>query len=367
MIFTMCKEQLKLKDSDRKEIAQIIKRGGEGRLISRAIVLKMKDKNYTNIEAAEMAEVTPRTVINICQYYINGGLETALIDDPRPGPTPKFDDRVKAQIVALVCSDPPDGLDRWTIDLLTEKSIESGIVKSISKEKVRLILREHDLKPWQYQMWCVPELTEEYISRMENILDLYEKDYNGKEPIICLDEKPVSLFGDKKERIPFSEGKPTRIDYEYTRNGSVNVYCAVEPLSGVYFNKVTEKKKKNDFAEFLKEIYENYKYSFQIHLVMDNYGTHFENSLIERYGVKEGKKIWDKFEIHYTPTHASWLNQAEIAIGMYSRQCLGKTRIDNIKILKKKTDSWNRIINEKSVCIKWKFTSKDAQKKFSYR
>ncbi len=108
----MCNKEFKLKDSDRERIAQIIKKGGEGRIISRAIVLKMKDKNYTNIEAAEMAEVTPRTVINICQYYLNAGLNSALEDDPRPGLVPKFDDRVKTQIVALVCSNPPEGFDR---------------------------------------------------------------------------------------------------------------------------------------------------------------------------------------------------------------------------------------------------------------
>ena len=362
----MCNKEFKLSNLDRDKVAQIIKKGGEGRIISRALVLKMKDKNYSNIEAAEMAEVTPRTVINICQYYTNSGLDSALNDDPRPGKAPKFDDRVKAKIVALVCSDPPEGFDRWTIELLTEKSIKDGIVDSISKEKVRLILREHDLKPWQYQMWCVPELTDKYIQRMEDILDLYEKDYNGKEPVICLDEKPVALFGDKRSLIPFSQGKGNRVDYEYSRNGSVNVFCAIEPLKGRYFNHVTEKKKKIDFANFLKTIYDEYKYSTQIHLVMDNYCTHFESSLLETFGEKEGRKIWRKFNIHYTPTHASWLNQAEIAIGMYSRQCLGKTRIDCIDLLKKKTSSWNRIMNEKMTQIKWKFTTSDAKEKFNY-
>lgn len=363
----MSTKYFKLSDTDRDKIAQIIKKGGEGRIISRAIVLKMKDKNYSNIEAADMGEVTPRTVINICHYYESGGLSSALNDEARPGPAPKFDDRIKAKIIALVCSDPPEGFDRWTIELLAEKSIETRIVSSISKEKIRIILKEHDLKPWQYQMWCVPELTQEYIQRMEDILNLYERPYNGKEPVICLDEKPVSLFGDKREMIPFSEGKANRVDYQYSRNGSVNVYCAVEPLKGVYYNEVTETKKKPDFAAFLKTIYENYKYSNKIHLVMDNYCTHFKNSLVEHFGKKTGEKIWSKFEIHYTPTHASWLNQAEIAIGMYSRQCLGKTRIDNIKELKKKTCSWNRVVNEKSIEIRWQFTAIDAKEKFKYK
>lgn len=362
----MCFKEFKLSDEDREIVSNIVKKATEGRKVTRALILKLKDKNYTNIEAADIAEVTPRTVINVLNYYESAGLNSALNDDPRPGQPVKFDDRIKAKVVATVCSNPPEGFDRWTLDLLKEEVEKKNIVNEISRDTIRLILREHDLKPWQYQMWCVPDLTDEYISRMEDILNLYELDYNGKEPVICLDEKPVALFGDKRELIPFSSGKPTRVDYEYSRNGSANVFCAVEPLKGTYYNKVTEKKKKDDFAEFLKEIYDNYKHAKRIHLVMDNYSTHFENSLIQKYGENEGSKIWKKFEIHYTPVHASWLNQAEISIGMYSRQCLGKTRINDIEFLRKKTASWNRIINEKQTQIKWSFTSSDAKEKFKY-
>lgn len=362
----MCFSNFKLTNRDRDTVSSIVKKATEGKRVTRSLVLKLKDKNYSNIEAADIAEITPRTVINILHYYTHGGLESALNDDPRPGQPVKFDDRVKTQVVAIVCSTPPEGFDRWTLDLLKDKVEKDRIVEEISRDSIRLILREHDLKPWQYQMWCVPKLTEEYVERMENILDLYEKEYNGKEPVVCLDEKPVALFGDKREMIPFSKGKSNRIDYEYSRNGSVNVFCAVEPLKGKHFNEVTKYKKKEDFADFLKMIYDEYKYSRKIHLVMDNYSTHFRSSLTKRFGEKEGNKIWDKFETYYTPPHASWLNQGEIAIGMYSRQCLGNTRVDDIKILKKKTRAWNRIANEKSLTIKWKFTTTDAQEKFGY-
>ena len=363
----MCFKSFKLSGSDRKKVSLIVKKATEGRKVTRALVLKLKDKNYTNIEAADIAEVTPRTVINILHYYIEGGLDSALNDDPRPGQPAKFDDRIKSQVVAMVCSDPPSGFDRWTLDLLKQKVEEKSIVDKISRDSIRLILREHDLKPWQYQMWCVAKLDDEYIKRMEDILNIYEKPYNGKEPVICVDEKPVTLRGNKRESIPFSKGEPTRQDYEYTKNGVVNVYCAVEPLAGKYYNEVTEKKKKKDFAGFLKKIYDQYKYCSKIHLVMDNYGTHFKTCLVEAFGRKESEKIWNKFQVYYTPTHASWLNQAEIAIGMYSRQCLGKTRIDNIKELTKKTKAWNRIANEKSITIQWKFTTNKAREKFEYK
>lgn len=362
----MCFDNFKLKSQDREVVSSIVKKATEGRKVTRALILKLKDKNYTNIEAADIAEVTPRTVVNVLHYYKNGGLKSALNDDPHPGRPIKFDDKIKAKIVAVVCSDPPEGFDRWTLDLLKEEVEKNKIASNISRDSIRLILREHDLKPWQYQMWCVPHLDEKYIERMEKILDIYERDYDRRYPVVCLDEKPVALFGEKRERLPFSPGKPTRFDYEYSRNGSVNVFCAVEPLRGKYFNQVTTYKKKGDFSKFLKIIYDKYKSSSKICLIMDNYSTHFKSSLTETFGENQGGKIWDKFDVYYTPTHASWLNQAEIAIGMYSRQCLGKTRISEVDFLEKKTNSWNRIMNEKNILIKWKFTKKDAQEKFNY-
>ena len=340
------RKYLRLTQEDDEKIEKVIKKG-EGRIVSRAVVLNMKSHNFTNIEASVIAKVTPRTVINICNNYEKKGLDSALYDDPRPGKPPKFDDRIKSKVVAKVCSKCPDGFDRWTLELLKEKVEEDNIVKSISKESLRIILREHDLKPWQYKMWCVPKLDEEYIKRMNAILDLYEKEYDKESPVVCLDEKPVNLRGDKREGLPFSKGKPNRYDYEYIKNGSVNVFCGVEPLQGVYFNQVTKKKKKKDFAFFLKSIYDFYKDAKRINLVMDNYSTHFETGLKEMLGESEGGKIWNKFNVYYTPVHGSWLNQAETAIGMYSRQCLGKTRIEDIKTLKRKTEFWNQVINRK--------------------
>ena len=332
--------------------------------MTRALVLKMKDYGYTNIEAAEIVEITPRTVVNICMHYLNGGLESALNDDPRVGRPTEIDDGMKAQIIAIVCSNPPEGFDRWTLELL-QNHVEENLEMNISDESIRLILHEHDLKPWRYKMWCVPKIDGEYVKRMNKILDLYSKPYSKEYPVVCIDEKPVILFGNKRESLAFSPGKPNRQDYEYSRNGSANVFCGVEPLVGKYFNEVTEYKKKEDFSEFIRGIYNEYKGADRIHLVLDNYATHFKSCVIKYFGEKEGDRIWSKFEVYYTPTHASWLNQAEIVIGMYTRQCLGNTRIDCIEVLKKKTKSWNRIANEKNVTIKWKFNKVDAKEKFN--
>ena len=356
-----------LKKDDLNDVSMKIKRGELGTRTYRAITLKMKHQNYSNMEIADLLDITPRTVINICNYYQKSGLESALKDDPRPGQPIVFDDRIKSKIVALVCSNPPEAFDRWTLDIIQQKVIDNKIVPSISKEKIRIILQEHDLKPWQYDMWCIPELDEEYIKRMENILDIYEARPSKSYPVICIDEKSVQKLDNKREEISLKEGSLRKIDHEYVRKGTANVFIAVEPKKGIFHARVTESRKGDEFAKYLAQIERKYSSAKKIHLIMDNVNTHFKKSLTTFYGEKEGSRIWNRFSIHYTPVHASWLNQAEIAIGMYSRQCLGMRRISELKDLRGKTKRWVEAINSKGVTIKWKFTKKKAREKFKYK
>lgn len=355
-----------IRDGDQISVYEIIKKGTSAREISRAHVLNLRNKGYTIIEVADILDMTARTVINITNNYEDGGLEKALKDDPRPGQPIKFDDRVKTRIIALVCSDPPEGFDRWTLELIKEKSEDAGIVDQISKETIRVILQEYDLKPWQQKMWCIPHLDEEYIQRMEDILDIYEKEYDEKNPVICIDEKSIVLHEDKRAPIKSNPGQVKKVDYEYGRNGTANVFCAIEPLKGSYKLQITERKTLNDFAKFLSSIERQYQSAEKIILIMDNYVTHFQKSLIGFYGEEKGTAIWNRFEVYYTPKHASWLNQAEIAIGMYNRQCLGNTRVPDIDVLSKRTKAWEKIIRRKKVVIKWKFTKDNAREKFKY-
>ena len=152
-----------LKSKDREEILQIIKSSDDARVIYRANSLNLRFKGLSAAEVADFLEITSRTVFNIESNYESGGLEKALYDDPRPGTPIQFDDRIKSKIVALVCSSPPDGFDRWTLDLIQEQTVKSGIVDSIGRDTVRVILQEHDLKPWQQKSWCVPDLDDEFI------------------------------------------------------------------------------------------------------------------------------------------------------------------------------------------------------------
>lgn len=356
-----------LNPKDRDEVLHLIKFSTDARVIYRANALNLRHKGLTAAEVADFLEITARTVFNIERNYEQLGLSRALHDDPRPGAPIQFDDRIKSKIVALVCTDPPDGFDRWTLDLIQEKSVKEGIVDSIGRETIRVILQEHDLKPWQQRSWCVPDLDDEFKARMEDVLKIYEKPYCEGKPVVCVDEKPIQLLADVRDPSGIAPGETKKVDYEYKRQGTANVFCAVEPLKGEYVNRVTETRTGDEFAKFLSSIERKYASAPKITLIMDNLSTHSEKSLTRFYGEEEGARIWSRFDVHFTPKHGSWLNQAEIAIGMYSRQCLGKSRIPDIDILRKKTSAWNKIANRKRVTINWTFSRLDAREKFNYK
>lgn len=340
----------------------------EPRVIRRCNILNCLHRRYTSGEIAEILNVDPKTVVNVGSAYLDLGFERALYDDDRSGRPIDIDDRQRSRIVAMVCSDPPEGHYRWTLELIVEESSRRQLVdEPISRESVRLILQEHDLKPWREKMWCIPKLDQEYIERMEDVLDVYERPYNEQLPVVCVDEKPVALMSDVRERIPAqAPGEISKIDYEYKRNGSANVFCAVEPKRGLYFNKVTPTRHGHEFAEFLTGIFQFYKGTEKILLVMDNLSIHSEKVIKDALGEAKGGQLWNRFEVHHTPKHGSWLNQAEIAIGMYSRQCLGDGRVGSIENLTEKTNSWNKRANEKQQTIHWIFTKQKARKSFGY-
>ncbi len=358
---------LRLKSRELNRIREMLKYE-EARVIRRCNILQGLHLGYSSGTLAELLNVDPKTVVNIGHAYVEAGLDSALFDDERSGRPLDFDDRQRSRIVAMVCTDPPKGYYRWTLDLIAEEAEKRDLVEeSISREAVRIILQEHDLKPWQEKMWCIGELNAEYVQRMEEVLDVYERPYDERRPVVCMDEKPVALIGDTRERIlPEDPGEILKKDYEYKRDGSVNVFCAVEPRKGRCFNTVTERRCGSDFAEFLKSLDSAYSGAEKIVLVMDNLSSHRENHLTERYGEEEGRRLWARFEPHYTPKHGSWLNQAEIAIGVYSRQCLGDGRIGNRENLMQQTRAWNRRANQKKITIQWRFNKSKARKSLGY-
>lgn len=341
----------------------------EARVVRRANILNCLHLGMTSGQIAPVLNVSAKTVQNVAHAFLENGLDSGLYDDERSGRPIDIDDRERSRIVAMVCSDPPKGHYRWTLDLIAEEIKRRKLLdkSKISKESIRLILHEHDLKPWREKMWCISDLDEEYIKRMEDVLEVYERPFDPEFPVVCIDEKSVQILSDIKERKKIKPGKSARKDYEYKRNGTANIFCGVEPKAGQYFNIVTKKRCGKDFAGFLKKINAHYKSAKKIVLVMDNLSTHTKKALTDFLGKQRGNDLWNRFEVHYTPVHASWLNQAEIAIGMYSRQSLGDGRVGNLSNLKGKTKAWNNRINRKALKIHWRFNRSKARKSFDYK
>jgi hypothetical protein len=216
-------------------------------------------------------------------------------------------------------------------------------------------------------MWVVAELDDDYIARMEDVLETYERPYDPRQPVVCLDEKPVTLHADVRPCSAAAPGREARRDNEYKRCGTANVFCAVEPKAGRHFTFATPDRSAFEFAQVALQLAAAYRNADPIHLILDNLNIHRRKSLTDLYGAEAGTSIWNCFTVHYTPTHGSWLNQAEIEIGLFARQCLGLRRIPDLKILRSETLAWNRRINSAGTKINWKFDRKTARRKFGYK
>lgn len=199
---------------------------------------------------------------------------------------------------------------------------------------------------------------------MERVLDVYKRPYNPQYPIVCMDESPKQLIAETRIPIPASPGQPFKHDYEYKRCGMCNIFIACEPLVGTRMVKVTERKTKKDWANFLEEISVHYKTAQKITLVMDNLNTHKPGSFYDVFPPEKAKELWDRFEFVYTPKHGSWLNMAEIELNVLMGQCL-KRRIDNIEFVRKEVVAWQNFRNNKDAKVNWRFTTEDARIKLA--
>ena len=213
-------------------------------------------------------------------------------------------------------------------------------------------------------MWCVPNLTPEFIARMCDLLELYERPYNPLEPVVGLDEKSKQLLDQIRPPIPLSPHYGIREDSEYIRKGTRNLLVVVEAKGKKRFVKVTEHRTKQDFAGVVKELIETeYAEVTRLHLVADDLNTHFSNAFYETFEPEEAKRILEIIEFHYTPKHGSWLNVAEIEIRILDQQCLNR-RIPDETILKQEVDAWVNDRNVQQKGIAWKFDRAKAAEKF---
>ena len=242
------------------------------------------------------------TVYLIKRRFVGGNLERALSDEPRPGAERKLTVKEEALLVATACASPPEGRARWTLELL------AGAMVKLT-ETVRRRLAENGLKPWRKDMWCIPQVDGEYVARMEDVLDLYAEAPDPKRPVVCFDESPVQLIGEARQPIPARPGQLERYDYEYRRNGTVNLFVLLDVHRPWRKVKVTERRAAEDYAQCMRDLVDiHYPDAEIIRVVQDNLSTHSAGALYQTFPPAEARRILRRLEFHYTPKHASWLN-----------------------------------------------------------
>jgi transposase len=353
--------------SEERVLLRALVQGGKGsvRKVKRAQILLAAAGGSSDERIAANVSVGTATVYRTKRRFVEEGLEQALSEASRPGVERKLAAKEEALLVATACSKPPAGRARWTLSLLADEMVRLTEHRSLSRDTVRRRLAEKELKPWQETMWCIPKVDAEFVARMEDVLDLYAEAPDERRPVVCFDETPRQLIGEARVPIAAKPGRPARVDYEYVRNGTANVFMFVDAHRPWRHAKVTDRRTSRDFAACMRDLADkHYPKAERIRIVMDNLSTHTPAALYAHLEPAEARRILRRLEFHYTPKHASWLNMVEIEIGVMVRQCLDR-RIPDKATLVSEVAAWNRRRNREKARINWLFTIQRAREKLS--
>jgi hypothetical protein len=208
-----------------------------------------------------------------------------------------------------------------------------------------------------------PRENADFVAAMEDVLEVYQRPYDLLRPQVCLDETSKQLTKEVRNPVPAAPGRPARVDSEYERNGTANLFMMFEPLRGWRHVEVTERRTKIDFAHVIRDLVDvHYPDAQTIVLVMDNLNTHKPASLYEAFPPTEARRLIEKLEIHYTPKHGSWLDMAETELSALSQQCLDR-RIPDRETLTREVAAWEAPRNMAESKVTWRFTTEDARTK----
>lgn len=212
--------------------------------------------------------------------------------------------------------------------------------------------------------WVIPpEANVEFIAAMEQTLDIYQTPYDPETPVVCMDEQPISLHADPPGREPIAEtvNHCKRVDYQYVRKGTASIFTFVEPLTGLRWVDVRERRTKKDWALEVALIAKNFPNAKKIILVCDNLNTHTYGAFYEAFPPDEAARLCKLIEIRHTPVHGSWLNIAECELSVMTRQCLKNRRFQTIELLQSEVRAWYTDRNKRKSTVIWQFTTEDAR------
>jgi transposase len=249
--------RVELSEVERGELRAMLSGGKHAaRKLKRAQILLAADAEVSDEALAISLDVGGSTVSRVKRRFVEGGLERALNEEPRPGAARKLTGKEEALLVATACASPPEGRARWTLELLAGEMMRLTKHASLSRETVRRRLAENALKPWRQKMWCIPRVNGEFVARMEDVLDLYAETPDPKRPVVCFDESPTQLIGEVRRPIPPEPGHMARFDYEYRRAGTVNLFVRLDAHRPWRKVTITQQRTALDFARCMRELVE---------------------------------------------------------------------------------------------------------------
>src|SRR5207344_2915521 len=275
--------RVELNQAERSELTAMLSGGKRAaRKLKRAQILLAADAGCSDEEIARTVAVSGSTLYRTKRRVVEGNLERALSEEPRPGAERKLTGKEEALLVATACSNPPAGRAHWTLELLAGEMVKLTAHESVSRETVRRRLAENHLKPWRKDMWCIPQIDAEYVARMEDVLDLYGEAPDPKRPVVCFDESPIQLIGEVRQPIPATPGQLERYDCEYRRNGTANLFVFLDVHRPWRKVKVTESRTAIDFATCMRELTDvDFPAAERIRVIVDNLTTHSVGALYQ--------------------------------------------------------------------------------------
>lgn len=359
---------VELGNEEREVLRELCRSGNpRARKVKRALILLAAERGDTHEQIAEALNVGTSTVFRTKRDFVERGLLEALSERPRPGAKRKLSEHEELLLVATACSKPPSGWARWTISLLADRMVQLTPHEHIGDETIRRRLHDKQLKPWQHKMWCIPRVDGEFVARMEDVVELYTQPASPSYPVVCFDESPVQLVGETRTPHPAAPGILERIDYEYRRNGTCNLFAFVDAHQPWRHVKVTERRTNVDFAHCMRDLCDvHYPHATKIRVVLDNLSTHSVGALYDAFPPAEARRIAQRIEFHYTPKHASWLNLVEIEFSVLRAQCLAR-RIPDRTTLAHEIAAWEQQRNQSGARITWFFDLDRARQKFAKR
>ena len=322
------------------------------------------EKSYEEVSVMSGACIT--TVIKTLKQFSEKGFTEMITPKRNPNSDTarlKVTGDIEAKIIATACSPAPKGYVRWTLNLLyNQMMVVLEDQDSISRATIGRTLMKNELRPHLIEYLCIPPKDDAgFVANMEDILDIYQQPYDKDYPLWCMDEKPYQLLDESRAPLPMKQGDIAKTDSEYIRNGTVSIFCFIQPHTGRIVHAVEPTRTAVDWAEKIKYLVDEIEpKARKIVLVMDNLNTHNIASLYKAFPPEEARRIARKLEVHYTPKHGSWLDIAEIGINIMTRECLNR-RIPGIEALKEELKAWNDDYDRNPSPVNWQFQAEDSR------